>query len=84
MKLYIVYHIKGNFNPSDMILQVPDGDVDHRHSIRPGYQGFHGQAQWKWTERNIDVVKERIVASSPALSYKPMDHIVLCSVQQLV
>lgn len=84
MKFYVVYHIKGNFSPSDIILEIPDGDMDHHRSIRPGYQGRHGQAQWKWTERNIGVVKKEIAAGSPALSYKPMDHIILYSVRQII
>ncbi|KKM89186.1 hypothetical protein LCGC14_1251240 [marine sediment metagenome] len=81
MKLYVVYHIKGNKASNDIILEIPDEDIDHHRSIRPGYQGCHGQAQWKWTERNIDVVKERITESEKGLL---VSEIVLYSVQQIV
>ncbi len=81
MKFYVVYHIKGNFSPSDIILEIPAGDMDHHRDFRPGYQGHHGRAQWKWTERNIGVVKERIAAIHMPLAGHD---IVLYSVRQIV
>ncbi len=81
MKLYIVYNIKGNRSPSDIILEIPDGDIDHHRSLRPGFQGCHGQAQWKWTEHNIGVVKKKMADGPPPLY---MAEIVLYSVQQMV
>lgn len=90
MRLYVVYNIKGNCSPDDIILEITDEDMDHHRDTRPGYIGRHGRAQWKWTGRNIGIVKERIVASHPSLGCRYLSEsqviaeVVLYSVQQIV
>ncbi len=90
MRFYIVYHIKGNRSPNDTIIEIPNADIDHYCATHPGYQVYKGRAQWKWTGRNIGVLKERIADSHPSLLSKHlaktlvMADIVLYSVQQLV